>query len=74
MKKALSLVLALMLAVTLIVPLSAIEADAAFSARTTMPEFDSAEGQKYYIPTIISSVNTITARTDSITAAAADIS
>lgn len=48
MKKVTSLVLALMLAVTLIVPFATMEANAAFSVRTSMPEFDSSEGKAYY--------------------------
>ena len=48
MKRILSVVLAVMLAVTLIVPLTALEADAAFKVRTSMPSFDSAEGKAYY--------------------------
>lgn len=48
MKRILSGVLAVMLAVTLIVPLTALEADAAFKVRTTMPSYTSAEGKAYY--------------------------
>ena len=48
MKKVISVVLAMMLAVTLIVPLTALEANAAFKIRTSMPSFDSAEGKAYY--------------------------
>ena len=48
MRRILSGVLAVMLAVTLIVPLTALEADAAFKVRTSMPSFDSAEGKAYY--------------------------
>lgn len=48
MKKLVSAVLAFMLAVTLIVPLSTVKSSAAFSVRTSMPAFDSAAGKAYY--------------------------
>lgn len=48
MKKFLSIILAFMLAVTLIVPLATVDSSAAFSIRTSMPAFDSAAGKAYY--------------------------
>jgi len=47
-KKIISYVLAFFLAITVITPLSVIEADAAFKVRTSMPSFSSAEGKAYY--------------------------
>ena len=36
------------MAVTLIVPFTALKADAAISVRTSLPEYGSAEGNRYY--------------------------
>lgn len=48
MKKILSMIIALFVAATVVMPLAATESSAAFNVRTTMPEFGSAEGQAYY--------------------------
>ena len=48
MKKVLSLSLALIMAVTLIMPFTALKADAAISVRTSLPEYGSPEGDRYY--------------------------
>lgn len=48
MKRLLSIVIVLVFALTVVMPLTAEKSYAAFSERTTMPEFGSAEGQAYY--------------------------
>ena len=48
MKRVVSIILAMALAVTVIAPMATSEASAAFKVRTSMPEFDSAEGKAFY--------------------------
>lgn len=48
MKKVLSFVISFIMASAVIIPAASTEADAAFSVRTTMPSYTSAEGKAYY--------------------------
>ena len=48
MKKVFSLILSFMIAAAIVVPAMTTESEAAFSARTTVPEYGSAAGSAYY--------------------------
>lgn len=48
MKRIFSIVIAIMLAVTIITPFTAVNVNAAFKARTSMPEYTSEEGKAFY--------------------------
>ena len=48
MKKVFSLILSFMIAAAIVVPSMTTESEAAFSARTTVPEYGSAAGSAYY--------------------------
>ena len=48
MKRLISCIAAFMLAVSIVIPATAVESDAAFSARTSLPSYDSSAGKAYY--------------------------
>ena len=48
MKKVISFVLAFLLAVTVVTPMTAVESSAAFKIRTSMPSYTSEEGKAFY--------------------------
>ncbi|MDO4745293.1 MAG: SH3 domain-containing protein [Bacillota bacterium] len=48
MKKVISMVIAAFMAITVIVPMTTVESNAAFKVRTSMPSYSSAEGKAYY--------------------------
>ena len=48
MKKLFSLIISFIIAVSIVMPLTTTESNAAFSARTTVPSYSSAAGKTYY--------------------------